>query len=72
MQELLNETLGRAVCVEAAGIATEKEITLEEALQEIREGIGLSRAENLAIGTGNRPRTERKADDSTKQTSQQR
>ena len=45
MQELLNETLGRAVCVEAAGIATEKEITLEEALQEIREGIGLSRAQ---------------------------
>lgn len=45
VQELLNETLGRAVCVEAAGIATEKEITLEEALQEIREGIGLSRAE---------------------------
>ena len=45
MHKLPNETLGLAVCVEAAGIAVQKGITLDEALQEIHDSIGLSQAE---------------------------
>jgi hypothetical protein len=48
MHELPNETLGLAVCVEAAGIAAQKGITLHEALQEISDSIGLSQAEERA------------------------
>jgi hypothetical protein len=44
-QGLMTETLGLAVCVEAAGIAMQKGITLDEALQEIHDSIGLSQAE---------------------------
>jgi hypothetical protein len=45
IHKLPNETLGLAVCVEAAGITVQKGITLDEALQEIHDSIGLSQAE---------------------------
>ena len=44
-QGLMTEMLGLAVCVEAAGIAMQKGITLDEALQEIHDSMGLSQAE---------------------------
>jgi hypothetical protein len=47
MQKLPNETLGLAVCVEAAGIAVQKGITWDKALREIHDSIGLSQAEEL-------------------------
>ena len=49
MQKLPNETLGLAVCVEAAGIAVQKGITWDKALREIHDSIGPSAGHRWAL-----------------------
>ncbi len=66
IKDLMNETLGLAVGVEAAGIATKRGITLSEALQEMAESVGLTQAEER--GDWNQRSAEKKTQHAQHQT----